>query len=202
MRCWREAEVKAEVEDETDLSLNLSLDLSFDAVVAINIAPPYLDSVPIARGICDAAAATGKPVVASFLPEAVTADAVAYLQAHGVLNFPTPERAVAAVAGMAGYSEAAKLRSWKLENQRDQRVQRINQLSSFQSPAIQLPFLEPDAMAWLRENGIATPPFRFAATAAEAVAACAEIGFPGRDEGRLAGNPAQERTRRRDRRNP
>ncbi len=33
-------------------------------------------------------------------------------------------------------------------------------------------------MAWLRENGIATPPFRFVATAAEAVAACAEIGFP------------------------
>ena len=33
-------------------------------------------------------------------------------------------------------------------------------------------------MAWLRENGIATPPFRFAAGADEAVAACAEIGFP------------------------
>ena len=33
-------------------------------------------------------------------------------------------------------------------------------------------------MAWLRENGIATPPFRFAAGAHEAVAACAEIGFP------------------------
>ena len=33
-------------------------------------------------------------------------------------------------------------------------------------------------MAWLRENGIATPPFRFASGADEAVAACAEIGFP------------------------
>ena len=33
-------------------------------------------------------------------------------------------------------------------------------------------------MAWLRENGIATPPFRFVATAAEVVAACIEIGFP------------------------
>ena len=33
-------------------------------------------------------------------------------------------------------------------------------------------------MAWLRENGIATPPFRFAATAAEAIAGCVEIGFP------------------------
>jgi len=33
-------------------------------------------------------------------------------------------------------------------------------------------------MAWLRENGITTPPFRFATTAAEAVSGCAEIGFP------------------------
>ncbi len=33
-------------------------------------------------------------------------------------------------------------------------------------------------MAWLRENGIPTPPFRFAATREAAVAGCAEIGFP------------------------
>ena len=135
---------------------NLNLDLSFDAVVAINIAPPYLDSVPIARGICDAAAATGKPIVASFLPEAVTTEAVAYLQAHGVLNFPTPERAVAVVAGMAGYSESANRRINESANQRSSESIAIRSFADS-------PFLEPDAMAWLRENGIATPPFRFAA---------------------------------------
>jgi acetate---CoA ligase (ADP-forming) len=156
------AEVEAEAKVEDDLNLNLNLSLSFDAVVAINIAPPYLDSIPIARGICDAAATTGKPVIASFLPEAVTSEAVAYLQTHGVLNFPTPERAVAAVARMAGYAET---RSWKLE-------------PSGPASSNQLPILEPDAMAWLAENGIATPLFRFVAGAEEAVAACAEIGFP------------------------
>ena len=164
-----QAEVKAEVEDQTDLSHNL--DLSFDAVVAINIAPPYLDSIPIARGICDTAAATGKPIVASFLPEAVTLEAVAYLQAHGVLNLPTPERAVAAVARMAGHSESANRRIGESANQR------FSESIAIRSFA-QSPFLEPDAMAWLRENEIATPPFRFAAGAHEAVAACAEIGFP------------------------
>jgi len=168
-----EAEAKAEVKPDFNLNLNLNLnldlDLSFDAVVAINIAPPYLDSVPIARGICDAAA--GKPVVASFLPEAVTLEAVAYLQAHGVLNFPTPERAVAVVAGMAGYSET---RNWKLETGNwTARSSGAETGTSFQ-----LPVLEPDAMAWLRENGIATPPFRFAAGAHAAAAACAQIGFP------------------------
>lgn len=143
----------------------------FDALLAINIAPPYLDSVPLARGICDAAAATGKPVVASFLPEAVTADAVAYLHAHGVLNFPTPERAVAVLARMARYSAA---RSWKLETG----IWKLEARSSSAASNHQLPTLEPTAMSWLRENGIATPPFRFATTADEAVAGCAEIGFP------------------------
>jgi acyl-CoA synthetase (NDP forming) len=33
-------------------------------------------------------------------------------------------------------------------------------------------------MAWLRENGIPVPPFRFAVTVDEAVGGCAEIGFP------------------------
>ena len=166
-------EAKAEVENQTDLNLSLDLGLSFDAVIAINIAPPYLDSVPIARGICDAAAATGKPVVASFLPEAVTTGAVAYLQAHGVLNFPTPERAVAAVARMAGYGRQTAYRKGQIasEEKRDIGTSAISRLQS----AITL---EPDAMAWLRENGIATPPFRFAAGADEAAAACAEIGFP------------------------
>jgi acyl-CoA synthetase (NDP forming) len=158
-------EVKAEV--KTDLNLSLG----FDAVVAINIAPPYLDSIPIARGICDAAAATGNPVVTSFLPEAVTTDAVAYLHAHGVLNFPTPERAVAAVARMAGYSESANQRINDPANQRSSKSIAIRSFT-------RSPLLEPDAMTWLCENGIATPPFRFAAGADQAVAACAEIGFP------------------------
>jgi acetyltransferase len=166
-----QGEVKAEVKT----------DLSFDAIVAINIAPPYLDSIPIARGICDAAAATGKPVIASFLPEAVTSDAVAYLQTHGVLNFPTPERAVAALGRMAAYTET---RSWKLEAGEWKLGTGNGGLlpaSSFQQPGSSspLPALEPDAMAWLRESGIATPPFRFAVGADEAAAACAEIGFPG-----------------------
>jgi acyl-CoA synthetase (NDP forming) len=146
-------------------------EVPFDAVVAINIAPPYLDSIPIAHGICDAAAVSGKPVVASFLPEVVTADAAVCLQARGVLNFPTPERAVAVVAGMAGYSESVNQRISESTNQR------ISESIAIRSFA-HSPFLEPDAMGWLRENGIATPPFRFAVAADEALAACAEIGFP------------------------
>jgi acetyltransferase len=158
----------------------------FDAVVAINIAPPYLDSVPLARGICDAAAATGKPVLASFLPERVTEDAVAYLQAHGVLNFATPERAVAVVARMAEYGLQMANGKWQtpalatkrsagasVANSETQAVKE-SAICNLQSAIL----LEPDAMAWLRENGIPTPPFEFAVTADEAESGCAKIGFP------------------------
>jgi acyl-CoA synthetase (NDP forming) len=126
--------------------------------------------VPLARGICAAATASGKPVVASFLPERVTANAVAYLQAHGVLNFPTPERAVAVLARMAEYQTG----SWKLE------AGYTLLASSFQFPAssFQLPALEPAAMSWLRANGIPTPEFRFAADAEAAVQGCRAIGYP------------------------
>ncbi len=167
------AEAKVEAEVEAKLNLNLNLNLSFDALLAINIAPPYLDSIPIARGICDAAAATGKPVVTSFLPEAVTTEAVAYLQAHGVLNFPTPERAVAAVARMVGYGLKIQDSRFKIGGGAQTAVGGSS-IFNLQSGIV----LEPAAMAWLRENAIPTPPFRLATTAEEAVAGCAEIGFP------------------------
>ena len=38
--------------------------------------------------------------------------------------------------------------------------------------------LEPQAMAWLRENKIPTPEFRFAETADQAAQGCREIGYP------------------------
>ena len=38
--------------------------------------------------------------------------------------------------------------------------------------------LEPEAMAWLRENGIPTLDFRFATSGPEAVQGCREIGYP------------------------
>ena len=156
----------------------------------------------MARGICDAAAATGKPIVASFLPEAVTTEAVAYLQAHGVLNFPTPERAVAVVARMAEYESANQRICESANRDRERRISGETRHSPFAS-SLSSPFiLEPDAMAWLRENGIATPPFRFAAAATEAIAGLRRDRLPDRDEGGFARHPAQVRARRRDRGHP
>jgi acetate---CoA ligase (ADP-forming) len=142
----------------------------FDVAVAINIAPPYLDSVPIARGIIDAARATGKPVVTSFLPEAVTAEAVDWLGENGILNFPTPERAVVALANMARIGERLTGRRFAEPNGANAAAER-----TALPPA---PVLEPDAMLWLSSNGIATPVFIFAESEDEAAAACYGVGYP------------------------
>jgi acyl-CoA synthetase (NDP forming) len=142
----------------------------YDAILALNIAPAYLDSIPLARGICAAAGQTDTPIVASFLPQQIVADAVVYLQERGMPNFATCERAVTALAGMAKYGESAN--------------QRVSESATTNLPIYppkgrtSLPVLEPEAMGWLRENGIPVPEFRFAATGEGAVRGCGEIGYP------------------------
>ncbi len=139
----------------------------YDAALALNIATPYLDSVSLARGVCAAAEKSGKPLIASFLPEQIVAESIAYLQERGVPNFSTGERAVAALARMADFGESASQRVSESASER------VVALSLNRSIA-----LEPEAMAWLRENGIPAPDFRWAATPAEAVRGCREIGYP------------------------
>lgn len=142
----------------------------YDAALALNIAPPYLDSMPLATGICEAAKQSGKPVVASFLPEPVVAEGIAYLQERGIPNFATGERAVAALAGMADYTEEQRTRGAREQGSGGAEEQR-------ELPG-DGPMLEPEAMAWLQENGIPVPDFRFATSGPEAVQGCREIGYP------------------------
>jgi acyl-CoA synthetase (NDP forming) len=139
----------------------------YDAVLALNVATPYLDSLPLARGVCDAAEQSGKPVLASFLPAQIVAQAIPYLQKHGVPNLASGERAVAALAYMADYGERQEARN------EERRVE-----SERQSLPGNGQMLEHEAMAWLRENGIPVPKFRFATTRKAVVRACRGIGYP------------------------
>ncbi|RLC98071.1 MAG: hypothetical protein DRI77_05860, partial [Chloroflexi bacterium] len=126
----------------------LALAEEYDALLALNIATPYLDSLALARGVCDAAEQADTPIVAAFLPHQIVSEAVGYLQERSIPNFSTGERAVAALAGMSKFASL-----------------QICKPASPNSPIPQfpnLPTLEPQAMVWLRENGVPTPEFRFA----------------------------------------
>jgi len=142
----------------------LALAEEYDALLALNIATPYLDSLALARGVCDAAEQADTPIVAAFLPHQIVSEAVDYLQERSIPNFSTGERAVAALAGMSKFASL-----------------QICKPASPNSPIPQfpnLPTLEPEAMVWLRENDIPTPEFRFATDQKEAVRGCREIGYP------------------------
>ena len=146
----------------------------YDAAVAINVSTPYLDSLELARGVCEAAeqAASGpgpeKAVVAAFLPEEIVAESVSYLEDRGVPNFATGERAVAALSLVSQYEPT------------DRDLLRPTGLSVRSTPGFDFegPVLEPRAMAWLEENGIPVPAFRFAEAADGAVESCRQLGYP------------------------
>jgi acetyltransferase len=153
----------------------------YDAALAINVATPYLDSMPLAHGVCQAAQATRKPLLAAFLPEQIVAHSVTTLQEKGVPTFATGERAVSALARVMAYHRTAGLLQIRETSARG--VGRYGNPPTIDSseegpPPTGLPTLEPEAMAWLEENGIPVPEFRFARTCEEAVRGCQEIGYP------------------------
>ncbi len=139
----------------------------YDAAVALNIAPAYLDSVPLARGVVQAARESGKPVAAAFLPGPIVARAVGYLREQGIPNFATGERAVAALARLAEYYSVPSLAAPFVVRHEAER-------GAAPPPSL----LEPDLMAWLQENGFPVPEFRTAQSADQAVEAARAVGYP------------------------
>ena len=139
----------------------------YDAALALNIAPAYLDSVPLARGVCDAAEKSGKPVVASFLPAQIVTEAVSTLQERGIPNFATGERALSALYHAAHHH--TKQEAWR-------------SLPAAAPAQGALPgtgqVLEHEALAWLADNGIPVPEYRFASTPEATIQGCREIGYP------------------------
>ncbi len=139
----------------------------YDAALALNIAPPYLDSLPLARGIADAADASGKPVLASFLPSHIVSMGIAELEKRGIPNIATGERALTALAHMARFAE------WKATARA---LPQVPGLTKNLPKGGQM--LEPEAMRWLQGEGIPVPEFRFAGRAEDVVEACRRIGYP------------------------
>ena len=139
----------------------------YDAALALDVSTPYMDSVALARGVCDAAERSGKPVAVNFMAGRIVADAIAHLKERGNPNYATGERAIAVLARMAAY-EAFRTgpRTWPEIPREEKQLPCGGQM------------LEPEAMAWLKENGIPTPEFRFAANVEQTLQGCRAIGYP------------------------
>jgi acetate---CoA ligase (ADP-forming) len=141
----------------------------YDAAVAINVGTSYLDNLALGRGVAAGAFGSGKPVMASFVPEQLMFESAAYMKQNGVVDFPSGERAVSVLAEMTRYEQHHSLVSKKKKHQTDWEAHPLPE-NGF--------LLEPQAMSWLKENGIPVPEFYLAENADEAVQACEMLGYP------------------------
>lgn len=141
---------------------------SYDAAVCIFFGPPYLDTRPVAEGILAAFKNSGKPIACAMETGLNAASSARFLQENGLPNFPSTERAMRVLWRMA----------------RDEKRRMRPRAEKIALPKTEPIFpgakrlLEPAAMELLAKNGVASPPFRFIADAADAGAACAALGFP------------------------
>jgi acyl-CoA synthetase (NDP forming) len=139
----------------------------YDGALALNVNTPYLDPIPLARGVVAAVRETGKPIVANFMAGRCVAAAFPVLSEGKVPNFATGERAMAVLARMAadGETRSRSLRAHQPEEE-EQSLPGKGQM------------LEPEAMAWLKENGLPVPDFAWVHSPREAVVGAERIGYP------------------------
>src|SRR5271157_1900475 len=141
----------------------------YDAAVAINVGTCYLDNLALSRGVVAGACESDKPVMASFVPEQLMAESIAFMKQNGVIDFPSGERAVSVLAEMAHYENYRSLFYKKKP------LQPVLEKRALPGDGF---MLEPQAMTWLKENGIPVPEFYVASSANEAVQACERLGYP------------------------
>jgi len=144
----------------------------YDAAIAMNVNVPYMDVAPLAHGVVDAAATTGKPIAASFAAGEPAAAALPVLQAGGVPNFVTGERCATTLSGMLERNR------W-LELDREDKTGPVLPLSETRTA---LPWnhrpTEPEAMEWLEPFGFPVIERVHAMSAMEAVHAQQRFGCP------------------------
>jgi len=152
----------------------------YDAALAINVNVPYLDSAPLAQGVVDAYAATGKPIAASFMAGQPAAAALPVLNTGGVPNFATGERAACALSALAQHvacvARAAVITAQVQPSLTAERLH-FSASSGATKPGQQKPLpwdgnpLESEAMDWLETQGFPVIEHVLARTVEEAVRA-------------------------------
>ena len=139
----------------------------YDAVIAINVATPSVDSEQIARGIIDGCREHAKPVLTSFMPDGLVGSARRMLAENHICHFATWERCAEVLHWMVQYHQMqAQENPW------------IGAHVASVPGNSQRAMLEPEAMSLLRDDGLPVPAFKVAQSAEQAACLATGMGFP------------------------
>lgn len=152
-------------------------DPQVDAVLVLFTPQAGSQGVETAQAIHELSQGTDKPVLASYMGEASLTEALAYLNAQRIPNYPFPERAVSALKAMENY------RQWQAQPEGEYAkfdVDRARVQALFakvrESGRVELGELE--AREVIEAYGMRLPKSQLARSPDEAAQIAAEIGFP------------------------
>lgn len=153
-------------------SLETLLSGSYDSAVAINVGTPFLDSQKLARGVTQAAAASGKPVASVFMAGGIVQSGTKYLHEHRIPYFPTGERAVEVISTMAEY--------YTRQSQSSAPTGKASDSSRHRGSGRRLyaPVLMSEALDLLKDYGFSLPRYHFISKNQTPQAQASGLNFP------------------------
>jgi acetyltransferase len=160
-------------------TLQAVLESKYDGAIVINVATPFLDSTALAEGILEVSSnqKQPKPLAAVFMAGEIVAKGIERLKQGGIPVFPTGERAAFVLSKMHEYSR----RSVGVEVRQDEDF--VSKQAARGEPAalpfpIEAPVLEPEALAFLEEQGFSFPVHRYITSAEQIPETVRNLAFP------------------------
>jgi len=151
-------------------------DPGVDGVIAIFVSPIMVDAFEVARAIGEASGGP-KPLLSVFMGKLRSEEGVAELRAHRVPVYRFPEEAASAMAALHRYRSLRDRPSGK-EVRFEVDTRRARKTIASARGAGRTELTQTEALDVLRAYGFPIVPGRIASTAAEAIAAAGELGYP------------------------
>jgi len=148
-----------------------------DGVVVLLTPQAMIDVQESAKQIVEVAKGTEKPITASFIGAEKVADGITILQKNKIPHYPTPERAVGALAILAEYSRWLN-RSHRVVRRFAVNTVKVDRVLNLSRKRGLVDIGEQEAKVILSAYGFTIPRQISARTADEAVSAASYIGYP------------------------
>jgi acetyl coenzyme A synthetase (ADP forming)-like protein len=151
-------------------------DPGVDGIIAIFVSPIMIDAYEVALAIAEAADGS-KPVLSVFMGKQRSAEGVAKLKEHGVPDYRFPDQAASAMGALMRYRQLrdapqGKRKTFRVDRNRGKKII----VGARRDGRKELLPLECDRL--LAAYGLKMAAARTVATAAEAIAAAQEVGYP------------------------